>query len=549
MIAKKAAQRERKNMEGKNYVFWTDQIADKAINRKRFLYIEKPMKKFDKFTVKTSASISGVLHIGRLSDTIRGEAVTRSLVDAEVDGDIIWVAEDMDPLRKVPRGVPDSYVEYIGAPVTDIPDPDGCHDSYAAHHTAKYFKVIDDFVSLKMEKFSMREEYKKGNFNPYIKLMLANMEELKKIQNKYRREPLPDDWAPWTPICDNCGKIITPRVTKFEGGKVHYKCEDYQFEKYTAKGCGHEGTNDPLKGNGKLMWKSEWAAQWARWNIVSEGAGKEYQVPGSAFWVNAEICERILGFPSPVPIFYEHLIINGKKMSASLGNVVYPADWLEHAPAELLRLLFLKDPMRERDFRWDFVPNMMDEADELERVYYGVKKLKSDRESQNAKRLFRMISVKPLPKKYVPVVGFSTVVELARTMPSKNQLDFIVTQVERLGLVDKATPAVRKRIEQRLGYAKAYIETTQKKEKGKIKLTAGQASAIKKLIAVIEKEDDPGKLQNKIFELAKSSGMKPAEFFRLVYTILFSSKRGPRLGPYIVDAGKGEIIKKLKDAM
>jgi lysyl-tRNA synthetase class 1 len=379
------------------------------------------------------------------------------------------------------------------------------------------------------------------------------MEELKAIQNKYRREPLPDDWAPWTPICDNCGKIITPRVTKFEGGKVHYKCEDYQFEKYTAKGCGHEGTNDPLKGNGKLMWKSEWAAQWARWNIVSEGAGKEYQVPGSAFWVNAEICERILGFPSPVPIFYEHLIINGKKMSASLGNVVYPADWLRHAPAELLRLLFLKDPMRERDFRWDFVPNMMDEVDELERVYYGVKKLKSDRDSQNAKRLFQMIGVKPLPKKYVPAVGFGTLVELARTMPSKNQLDFIATQVERLGLVDKATPDVRKRLEQRLGYARAYIENVETKgrynDKEKIKLTAEQASAIKKLIAAIEKENDADKLQNKIFELAKSSGMKPAEFFRLVYTILFSAERGPRLGSYIIDAGKGEIIKKLKDAM
>ena len=154
-----------KNKDQRTYEFWTDQIARKALERKKFFYLDEPMKIFDKFTVKTSASISGVLHIGRLSDTIRGEAVTRSLKDMGLDAEIIWVAEDMDPLRKVPEGVPKNYIEYIGVPVTDIPDPFGCHKTYAEHHTSKYFEVIDDFISLDMEKFSMREEYKKGNFN------------------------------------------------------------------------------------------------------------------------------------------------------------------------------------------------------------------------------------------------------------------------------------------------------------------------------------------------------------------------------------------------
>ena len=533
----------------KKYEFWTDQIARQAIERKKFLYLDKPVPKFKDFIVKTSASISGVLHIGRLSDTIRGEAVTRSLLDAGVDGKIIWVAEDMDPLRKVPKGVPEKYAEYIGAPVTDIPDPWGCHKSYAEHHTTKYFEVIDDFVMLDMEKFSMREEYKKGNFNPYIKKLMQNIESLIEIQNKYRSSPLPKDWAPWTPICDKCGKIITPRVVKFEGGKVYYKCEDYQFEKHIAKGCGHEGVNDPLKGNGKMMWKSEWAAQWARWQVVSEGAGKEYQVPGSAFWVNAEICERILDFPAPVPIFYEHLIINGRKMSASIGNVVYPTQWLKNAPAELLRLLFLKDPMRVRDFRWNILPNMMDEMDELERIYYDVKKVKSDRERYNAKRLFEMINVTKLPDHYVSKVAFSTIVELARTMPSENQSEFIVTQLEKLNLVQSPTKETRKIIEQRLRLAKAYIEAFKQKETEKLKLSEKEAGAIKRLIEVIQKENDPDVLQNKIFEVSKSNGIKPSQFFQLVYRILFSSERGPRLGPYIIDAGKEEIIKKLKEAI
>ncbi|TAL54657.1 MAG: hypothetical protein EPN86_03665, partial [Nanoarchaeota archaeon] len=120
-------------------LFWADQIAKEILTRKTFHYLDKEIPKLDEYTVKTSASLSGVLHIGRLSDTIRGASVARALQDAGAKVRFIWVAEDMDPLRKIPHGVPDSYSDYIGMPVTDIPDPEGCHSSYAAHHVAEYF--------------------------------------------------------------------------------------------------------------------------------------------------------------------------------------------------------------------------------------------------------------------------------------------------------------------------------------------------------------------------------------------------------------------------
>jgi len=569
---------EKKKRRDKKYEFWTDQIARKVFERKKFLYVDKPIPSsmFKKFTVKTSASISGVLHIGRLSDTIRGEAVTRSLLDVgkkadtEKKTEIIWVAEDMDPLRKVPEGIPASanFIEYIGMPVTDIPDPWGCHKSYAEHHTTKYFEVLDKFVMLKMKKFSMREEYKKGNFNPYIKKLMQrqSVEQLVEIQNKYRETKLSAEaWNPWTPICKNCGKIITPRVIGFDAktGKVRYKCEDYAFEKNIAKGCGYEDENDPLKGEGKLMWKSEWAAQWARWAVCAEGAGKEYQVPGSAFWINAEICERLLDFPAPVPIFYEHLIINGQKMSASLGNVVYPNEWLKYAPAELLRLLFLKDPMRTRDFRWNVLPNMFDELDELEKAYYGVKTIASERDEYNAKRLFEIINIKKIEKNYAPKISFSTMVELAKTLPEtdeKKQVEFVEKKIKELKLLGKATSKVKPKItpkivesvKERLTFAKAYVgafsKPTEEKPK-QIGLSAAEKELIKQLIKAIEEESAADKLQSRIFEISKSGTMPPAEFFKLVYRILFSSDRGPRLGVYIIDAGKSEIIKKLKEVV
>jgi len=534
----------------RTYEFWTDQLAGKAVARKKFLYTDDKIAKPKEYVVKTSASVSGVLHIGRLSDTIRGEAVARSLLDAGAKAKLIWVAEDMDPLRKIPEGVPPSFEQYIGAPVTDIPDPWGCHKSYAEHHVTKYLETLDGFVALKMQKFSMREEYRRGSFNPYIKKLMPAVEQLVEIQNKYRDTKLSAAaWSPWSPICGNCGKIITPRVTEVRDGKVMYKCSDYAFETRTAKGCGHEGENDPLKGDGKLMWKSEWAAQWARWSVSAEGAGKEYQVPGSAFWINAEICERVLRYPAPVPIFYEHLIIGGQKMSASVGNVVYPADWLKRAPAEVLRLLFLKDPMRTRDFSWQALPTLFDELDDLERVYYGKKKLRDERDEYNAKRLFEIVSLRKPAKTYVPKVAFSTLSELARTAPEKERVDFIMKKVKELDLVEKATPQLKKSIEERLAFVSAATEEEKPATHVMRRLSDSEKDVVCKLVAVIEREGDAEKLQSEIFAIAKSSGMKLPDFFKTVYQILFNADRGPRLGQYIADAGKKEILAKLKAAV
>ncbi len=534
---------------GKEQDFWTDKIAKEIITRKKFHYTEKKIPKFKKFVVKTSASISGVLHIGRLSDTIRGDAVFKSLKDAGVNAELIWVSEDMDPLRKVPEGVPKNYIEFIGMPVTDIPDPTGCHKTYAEHHTTEYFKVIDSFVSTKMEKFSMREEYKKGNFNPYIKKLLENIEELEEIQNKYRREKLTESWSPWTPICGNCGKIITTKVLGFEKGKVHYKCEDYQFEKNTAKGCGHEGDNNPLKGNGKLLWKSEWGAQWIRWEVCSEGAGKEYQVPGSAFWINGEIAEKILNFPMPVPIFYEHLVINGEKMSASLGNVVYPNEWLEVAPPELLRLLYLKDPMRVRDFRWEFVPNMMDEMDGLGKVYYGMKKIQNKRDAATMKRLFEVIQVGKMSRKYEPPISYNLFVEIAKIVPEKNETGFTIQKLKEYGHLKKSVKEIDKVTYERLEFAEALLKKFTVKEKVQIMISEKERSLLKKIIEVIEAESDPENMQKRIFEVIKISGIQVSEGFKLIYKIVLNSDRGPRLGPYIIERGKDEIIQKLKGAL
>jgi lysyl-tRNA synthetase class 1 len=525
--------------EGERELFWADQKAEEILSRRKYHYIDKDIDAFQKYVVKTSASISGVLHIGRLSDTIRGESVVKALMDKGHEARLIWVAEDMDPLRRIPEGVPASFKEYIGTPVTDIPDPWACHDSYASHHVESYLGVLNKFVGLEMTKYSMMTEYRKGSFKPFIKRMLENSDLVIEIQNKYRDRPLEGGWAPWTPVCKNCGKIITPRVHDYENGKLGYSCRDYAFESETAGGCGYEGTANPLSDEGKLMWKGEWAAQWALWRVCSEGAGKEYAVPNSAFFVNGELCERILDFPMPVPVFYEHLMIDGKKMSASLGNVVYPVDWLEVAPPELLRFLYNKKLMKTRNFSWSSLPRLYDEYDWIAGGYWGGRLEAADR------RLFEF-------SHFGGNVGRPGIQFFLATFLSKifSDEDAFIKSIKKTGHYSSEN---RGAIVERAAYARAWarkfgegIPSLLKDPSGLI-LSDRQKNMLRKLGMWLESKDrSEFEIQNEIYETAKKSGMSPKEAFETVYVSILGEKSGPRASSLVAALDNSWVIERFK---
>ncbi|MFV2040467.1 MAG: lysine--tRNA ligase [Candidatus Hydrothermarchaeales archaeon] len=525
-------------------LFWADQKADEIVSRKRYSYIEKDIEPISEYVVKTSASISGVLHIGRLSDTIRGESAVRALLDKGHSARLIWVAEDMDPLRKIPEGVPEDFEKYIGMPVSKIPDPWECrHKNYAEHFVEFYRdEILPQFVGVGMTQHSMMDEYQKGSFQPYIKKMLENLEVVIEIQNRYRdkNNPLRSGWAPWTPVCKNCGKIITPRVHDFtEDGRLPYTCSDYKFESTTARGCGHEGEADPMRDEGKLMWKGEWAAQWALWKVCSEGAGKEYAVPNSAFFVNGELCERVLSYPMPVPIFYEHLMIDGKKMSASVGNVVYPRDWLEVAPAELLRFLYNKKLMKTRNFSWSELPKLYDEYDRTAAGYW------SGRLEPTQKRLFEISQIGAA----APALGisFSMVAFLSKIFFDEGAF---IKSVKRTGHYSEE---VHQLIIDRLIKARLWAEKygegipSLAEDSKDIRLSGDQSLFLCGLADFLEAGGhSEEEIQGEIYRLSKSIGLQTRDAFKAVYLTILGEERGPRASTLIAALDRVWVVERFK---
>ena len=73
--------------------------------------------------------------------------------------------------------------------------------------------------------------------------------------------------------------------------------------------------------------------------------------------------------------------------------------------------------------------------------------------------------------------------------------------------------------------------------------------AIEDLVSVIRTETDERKLQNQIFNISKKYALEPAEFFKLLYTILLGAPCGPRLGPYIKAMGSENVATALERAI
>ena len=70
-----------------------------------------------------------------------------ALTDNRYKTKLIAFSDDMDGFRKVPTNLPnqDMLAEYLGKPLTEVPDPFGTHESFAAYNNAKLCEFLDGF--------------------------------------------------------------------------------------------------------------------------------------------------------------------------------------------------------------------------------------------------------------------------------------------------------------------------------------------------------------------------------------------------------------------
>jgi len=104
-------------------------------------------------------------------------------------------------------------------------------------------------------------------------------------------------------------------------------------------------------------------------------------------------------------------------------------------------------------------------------------------------------------------------------------------------------------LREKIEYAFNWVKDFEEIKETAVSLTDQEKEAVKELIEILKVEEEAGKIQNAIFNSAKKHGVKPARFFRTLYTILIGAPQGPRLGPYMLAMGKQNVVEALQRAL
>lgn len=498
---------------------WADSVADELLGRG------------GKHVIETGTSISGIPHVGNASDVIRGDAVRKALADKGVRAGFIWIADDSDPLRKIPRGL-EAVSEYLGHPVHDIPDPFGCHESFVEHFVEPFLSDLKAF-GVGPEPYSGTELYRSGILYEEIKTALDDSKKIVSILNEFRKEPLPEDFIPWTPICEGCGKISTTKTVSREGDVIGYVCEDTEVSGGRVKGCGFRGEMDVREGKGKLPWRVEWAARWSHFKVTCEPLGKEHASAGGSYWTSRIVSKEVFNWEPPLPVIYEFFTLNGEKISSSKGNVITLSDWLRLCEPEVLKFFMYKRLQKQRDINLRSITNVVDEYDEAEKVYFSLA------EGDEGTRRHYLLSQVDEPR--LLQIPFTLCAVLAQAVPD---LD-IVEMEKRLrwhGYEGFDLERLEKRVELAKNwnaeYGPDYLRFTLLDDPGfqkvREELSEKQSTALGRLADELDRKWKPEELHKRIYETSRELGLKPPELFKAIYLVLIGKKKGPKAASFIL---------------
>jgi lysyl-tRNA synthetase class 1 len=516
---------------------WIDKLAADALK-----YKKRMGKKTEIFRTESGLGASGFPHIGSFSDAARGFVIKLAAEDAGHKSEFIAYSDDMDGLRKVPVGMPNAeeLKKYIGMPVTDIPDPFKCHDSYGVHMSSMLIDSLDT-CGIDYTAKSAREMYQKGTFTKQIELILANAEKVGEIVKELTGQEKYTEVLPYYAICENCGKMYTTHALEFhpETHSVFYKCTGMEIRGKFVEGCNHEGFADYTKDQGKLNWKVEFAARWDALGIDFEAYGKDIH---DSVVVNDQIQKEILQTAPPYHERYEMFLDKGgTKISKSLGNVLTPQVWLRYGSCKSLMLLMLKRFQGTRSVGIEDIPKLMDEYDFLEDIYFGVRKEKNEAKKIKNIALYEYVNLLKPPENRPMHVPYNILINLVSVAPETAIDEFLMTKLEELGYSKDGNKGLKERFQ----FAKNWVEDFKEIEVEPVALSINEKNAIQDLIAILEENESSEVIQQAIFETARNNSLKPRNFFRLLYRILLGTDSGPKLGPYIAIAGPKKVAERL----
>ena len=220
---------------------------------------------------ETGYGPSGLPHIGTFGEVARTTMVRhafRVLTDDEIETRLLAFSDDMDGLRKTPDNIPNRELiqANLGKPLTEVPDPFGEFDSFAAHNNARLRRFLDSF-GFDYEFASSTAYYTSGRFDAALLHMLERFDAVQKIMLPSLREERAATYSPFLPIHPRTRVVMQAPLIGHdaEAGTIRWR----------DPATGEEFETPVTGGHCKLQWKPDWAMRWYALGVDYEMAGKD----------------------------------------------------------------------------------------------------------------------------------------------------------------------------------------------------------------------------------------------------------------------------------
>ena len=448
--------------------------------------------------VVTGISPSGNIH--NLREVLVAEAVANALRKRGSEVCFIFHADTIDPLRKIAPGIPKEYGRYMGHSLSRIPDPEGCHASYADHFLVPFEESLRE-MDMEIEVLRAHELYEGGVYTDVTREAIEQTEELRPILEEVSGRKMPESWSPYQPRAES-GDLTGNRVVEHlpDENKVVFVDRN-----------SNEGVVDYSKGEGKLGWRVELAARWKALAVTFEPFGKDHTSRGGSTDTADRMSREVFHYPVPGRYEYEWNYIKGKgAMSSSKGIVLLPKDLLRIMPPDALRRMFLgRDPGRaiELDLGEGF-PRFMDEY----RAEAGA-----------------------------PPVPFLHLVTVAQTVGEDTNA--AVRMLRRGGY--EAVIKDPEKLARDLRYARNWagewapeplrlrVLDAEESAEAAAGLDDEQRAYLAAVAAKLSPDMEGEAVQDLLYSTAVDRGLKPKRAFGAVYAVLLGKKSGPKAGPFV----------------
>ncbi len=505
---------------------WLNQIVDELLEK----------HPTGEIIVSSGVSPSGAYHLGTLREVLTAEVVMYALKKRGRDARHIHVVDDLDVFRKVPQNIPDSYKQYLGMPLCDIPAPDGSDMSYADYFL-KDLLISAKELHLETEIFRAHEKYREGFFTEAIEKALENKDAIMKIQEEVSGHKVGENWSPIQVVEDGYLKNRKFISIDTEDKTVIYQDND-----------GKERSAPYDKGEVKLNWRIDWPARWWLLDVMAEPFGRDHATKGGSYDTGVEIVKQVFGAEPPIPVPYHFINRTGatKKMSKSAGDTVTASELLKVLPAEVVWYFTIRySPSKQLFF---------DESETLIKVVddFGALLAKADK-TDDDKQLID-VCLHGVEQPTISRVPFSHLVaSYQASLKDIDQTLAVIRRTEYEPVVDEDAEIIRSELSFIDEWLNKWASDDVKFEPAKHVNPDDFSDQEKQYMSSLADKivDAPEDADGAWFHLAiyghkESTGMQPKELFTTLYRALIDKDSGPRAGWFLSILPRDWLIKRLR---